>query len=247
VRGGKCIRFPVTDVRVFSGRTSTGVRGIRLAKDDEVISMSILRHADFSPEERTAFLRLQRQKRGETETEVETAVEPEAEEAAADGSVTLSRERIAEMEEMQDFLLAITEKGFGKRSSAYEYRIAGRGGQGIANIDVTDKNGPVVASFPVGEKDHIVLVTDGGQIIRCPVHDIRIAGRKTQGVTVFKVADGERVVSVSRLSDDGAEDTNGNGGNGQNGHAAAGESESAGSTEGQDAAGKGDGADPHGA
>jgi DNA gyrase subunit A len=247
VRGGKCIRFPVTDVRVFSGRTSTGVRGIRLAKDDEVISMSILRHADFSPEERTAFLRLQRQKRGETEVEVETAVEPEAEEAAAAGTVNLSRERIAEMEEMQDFLLAITEKGFGKRSSAYEYRIAGRGGQGIANIDVTDKNGPVVASFPVGEKDHIVLVTDGGQIIRCPVHDIRIAGRKTQGVTVFKVADGERVVSVSRLSDDGAEDTNGNGGNGQNGHAAAGEGEGAGVTDGQEAAGKGDGADPHGA
>ncbi|MCC7046725.1 MAG: DNA gyrase subunit A [Alphaproteobacteria bacterium] len=211
-RGGKCIRFPVSDVRVFAGRTSTGVRGIKLTKDDEVISMSILRHADFSVEERNAFLRLQRAKRGDTEPEPE-AVEPEAEEAASGAAVTLSRERMAEMEEMQDFLLAITEKGFGKRSSAYEYRVAGRGGQGIANIEVTEKNGRVVATFPVKDKDHIVLVTDGGQIIRCPVDDIRVAGRKTQGVTVFKVGEGERVVSVSRLGDEGAEEPgNGNGG-----------------------------------
>ncbi len=231
-RGGKCIRFPVADVRVFAGRTSTGVRGIKLAKDDEVISMSILRHADFSVEERNAFLKLQRAKRGEAEPEAKSA-EPEAEEASG-AAVTLSRERVAEMEEMQDFLLAITEKGFGKRSSAYEYRVAGRGGQGIANIEVTEKNGKVVATFPVKDRDQIVLVTDGGQIIRCPVDDIRIAGRKTQGVTVFKVDEGERVVSVSRLIDEGADEA----GNGANGGAA---------HKGNGASRRGNGADPDGA
>jgi DNA gyrase subunit A len=205
------------------------VRGIKLAPGDEVISMSILRHADFSVDERNAFLKLQRAKRGEAEPEAETA-EPEAEESPAGQAVTLSRERIAEMEAMQEFLLAITEKGFGKRTSAYEYRVAGRGGQGIANIEVTDKNGPVVATFPVKDKDQIVLVTDGGQIIRCPVDDIRIAGRKTQGVTVFKVGEGERVVSVSRLSDDGAED-------GANG--------AAGAYKGNGASRQGNGAEPH--
>jgi DNA gyrase subunit A len=238
-RGGKCIRFPVADVRVFAGRTSTGVRGIRLAKGDEVISMSILRHAEFGVDERNAFLRLQRAKRGETEPEVESA-EPEAEEAASAATVTLSKERVAAMEALQEFLLAITEKGYGKRSSAYEYRVAGRGGQGIANIDVTDKNGPVVATFPVNGKDQIVLVTDGGQIIRCPVDDIRIAGRKTQGVTVFKVGDGERVVSVSRLGDDGADEAGGGNGaaGGANGHDA---------PKGNGAAPQDDGANPDGA
>ncbi len=208
-RLGKCIRFPVPDVRVFAGRTSTGVRGIKLAKGDEVISMSILRHAEFDVAERDAYLRLKRAQRGEAEA-------PEAEADAGDEPVaaaaTLSPARVKEMEALEEFLLAITEQGYGKRTSAYEYRVAGRGGQGLANIEVTKKNGNVVASFPVEHDDQIIMVTDGGQIIRCPVDDIRIAGRKTQGVTVFKVSEGERVVSVSRL---GEEETGG--GNGANG------------------------------
>ena len=206
-RAGKCIRFPVSDVRVFAGRTSTGVRGIRLAKGDEVISMSILRHAEFDVGERDAYLRLKRAQRGEVD-----APEADAEDKPA-AATTLAPQRVKAMEELEEFLLAITEKGFGKRSSAYEYRVAGRGGQGLANIDVTKKNGNVVASFPVKDSDQIIIVADGGQIIRCPVDDIRIAGRKTQGVTVFKVQE-EKVVSVSRLSE---EELGGNGANGGNG------------------------------
>ncbi len=213
-RAGKCIRFPVSDVRVFAGRNSTGVRGIRLAKGDEVISMSILGHAEFDVGERDAYLRLKRAARGQTEADA-----PDTGEAPPAAAATLKPQRVKEMEAQEQFLLAITEKGFGKRSSAYEYRVAGRGGQGIANIEVTKKNGNVAASFPVEDSDQILLVTDGGQIIRCPVDDIRIAGRKTQGVTVFKVED-EKVVSVSRLSEE--ELSGGNGSNGTNGSYGAG-------------------------
>jgi DNA gyrase subunit A len=168
---GKAIRFPVGDVRVFKGRDSTGVRGIRL-DGDEVISMSILRHVDFDMETRDAFMR------GDL-------TGPEAERMSAD----------------EEIILTVTENGYGKRTSAYEYRITGRGGQGIANIDLTDKNGPVVASFPVNHEDEIMLVSDGGKLIRMPVDDIRVCGRKTQGVMLFRTADGERVVSVARLCD----------------------------------------------
>jgi DNA gyrase subunit A len=212
-RAGKCIRFPVADVRVFAGRTSTGVRGIKLGKGDEVISMSILRHAEFDVAERDAYLRLKRAQRGEAEApEAEADADAEEKPVAA---ATLSPQRVKEMEAQEEFLLALTEQGFGKRTSAYEYRVAGRGGQGLANIEVTKKNGNVVASFPVKDSDQIIMVTDGGQIIRCPVDDIRIAGRKTQGVTVFKVSEGGKVVSVSRLSEEEA--GGGNGGNGSNG------------------------------
>ncbi|MGE5546448.1 MAG: DNA gyrase subunit A [Solirubrobacterales bacterium] len=171
-RMGKAIRFAVPEVRVFKGRDSTGVRGIRLDGEDEVISMSILKHVDFDMETRDAFLR------GDL-------TGPEAERMSAD----------------QEMILTITENGFGKRTSAYEYRITGRGGQGIANIDMTERNGPVVASFPVGHEDEIMLVSNGGTLIRTPVDDIRIAGRKTQGVTLFRTAEGERVVSAARLCD----------------------------------------------
>jgi DNA gyrase subunit A len=214
-RAGKCIRFPVADVRVFAGRTSTGVRGIKLGKGDEVISMSILRHAEFDVAERDAYLRLKRAQRGEAEApEAEADADADAEEKPV-AAATLSPQRVKEMEAQEEFLLALTEQGFGKRTSAYEYRVAGRGGQGLANIEVTKKNGNVVASFPVKDSDQIIMVTDGGQIIRCPVDDIRIAGRKTQGVTVFKVSEGGKVVSVSRLSEEEA--GGGNGGNGSNG------------------------------
>ncbi len=192
---GKCIRFSVTDVRVFAGRSSTGVRGIRLKDNDRVISMSILDHAEAdSTAFRDAYLRhAMAVRRGDDEVPPH---EPAYDELAAG----------------EQFILTVTENGYGKRSSAYEYRIAGRGGQGIINIETSDRNGEVVASFPVGDEDQILLVTDGGQLIRCPVADIRIAGRNTQGVTLFKTAEGERVVSVSRLDEsvlDGDEDEDG--------------------------------------
>ena len=192
---GKCIRFSVTDVRVFAGRSSTGVRGIRLKDNDRVISMSILDHAEAdSTAFRDAYLRhAMAVRRGDDEVPPH---EPAYDELAAG----------------EQFILTITENGYGKRSSAYEYRIAGRGGQGIINIETSDRNGEVVASFPVGDEDQILLVTDGGQLIRCPVADIRIAGRNTQGVTLFKTAEGERVVSVSRLDEsvlDGDEEEDG--------------------------------------
>ncbi len=219
--GGKSIRFPVNDVRVFTGRTSVGVRGIKLEENDHVISMSILRHVDADTGERVAYLRMRRSATGD-ETPVESdGVESDGEETAE--AATISAERYAELEGKEEFILTVTSRGYGKRSSAYEYRIAGRGGQGIANMDITERNGQVVASFPVAERDQIMLVTDGGQLIRCPVNDIRIAGRKTQGVTLFKVEGGERVVSVTRLSDEaegnGNGDANGAGNGAANGSA----------------------------
>ncbi|HJS31427.1 MAG TPA: DNA gyrase subunit A [Alphaproteobacteria bacterium] len=222
-RGGKCIRFHVGEVRVFSGRTSTGVRGIKLAKGDEVISMSMLRHADFAVEERDAYLRMSKARRGngegvEAEAPETEAPDTEAPDTEAPGTpiaqITLSEERYIEMERHEEFLLSVTSKGYGKRTSAYEYRVTGRGGQGIANIETTERNGKVVASFPVRDKDQIMLVTNSGQLIRTPVNDIRIAGRKTQGVTLFKVEEGERVVSVTRL---GEEDDAGAGASGAGG------------------------------
>ncbi|HTY68744.1 MAG TPA: DNA gyrase subunit A [Alphaproteobacteria bacterium] len=216
-RSGKCIRFHIGDVRVFAGRTSTGVRGIKLENDD-VISMTMLRHTEYDPAERAAYLRMAKARRGGDDAEAPAeATTPEEGEEAAVPAITLSEERFAEMAAREDFILTVTANGFGKRSSAYEYRVAGRGGKGIANIEVTKKNGEVVASFPVRDTDQIMLVTNGGQLIRTRVNDIRIAGRKTQGVTVFKVADGERVMSVTRLSEDDAADGNGSG----NGHGAA--------------------------
>ncbi len=206
-RLGKAIRFPLADVRVFAGRTSVGVRGIRLSKDDEVISMSVLRHSDFTPEERVAYLRqaaaLRRAASGEGEIAEGVAVAPDGgEEEEAVGNVSaLSPERFAELEKQEDFLLTVSERGFGKRSSAYDYRVAGRGGQGIWNIDMSERNGAVVATFPVKDGQGVMLVTDGGQIIRLPVSDIRIAGRRTQGVTLFRVAESERVVSVAALDE----------------------------------------------
>ena len=197
-RAGKCIRFPATGVRVFSGRSSTGVRGIKLASGDEVISMSVLRHAEFDIAERDAYLRYANAlRRADGDEDVDTA--PQA------GG--LAEARIAELAAGEEFMLTVTENGYGKRSSAYEYRVSGRGGQGIANIEMSSRNGPVVGSFPVADGDQIVIVTDAGQLIRMPVDDIRIAGRKTQGVTLFRIAEGEKVVSVATLGNEiGADD-----------------------------------------
>jgi DNA gyrase subunit A len=208
--GGQCIRFPVTDVRVFQGRTSMGVRGIALAEGDTMISLSILRHLDATGDERAAYLkRASAVRRGEAEDEpVAGSVAGEAEEAAegaANAGIELGEQRYVEMSAAEQFVLTISERGFGKRTSSYEYRTTGRGGKGIVSMALTAKTGRVVASFPVEEADQIMLVTDGGQLIRCPVDGIRLAGRSTQGVIVFSTAEGERVVSVERLSEEGEE------------------------------------------
>jgi DNA gyrase subunit A len=213
-RSGKAIRFPVTDVRVFAGRDSVGVRGIKMESGDTVVSMSILNHIDVETEERDAYLRYAAQKRRDG-AEAEDAPATEGAEAPSGDAVQLSAERLAELEAKDELILTITAKGFGKRTSAYEYRVTGRGGQGIANIETSARNGSVAASFPVTERDQIMLVTDGGQLIRCPIHDIRVARRQTQGVTVFKVAGDEQVVAVAHLPDIGDDSEEAEGGNGE--------------------------------
>jgi DNA gyrase subunit A len=195
---GQCIRFAVSDVRVFKGRDSTGVRGIRLEKGDHVISMSILRHVEATADERAAFLKMSRAVSGE---ETEAGVSDE--ETSADA--TLSQDRYAELGAAEQVILTVSANGYGKRTSSYEYRITGRGGKGIVAMAVNDRNGPLVASFPVQDEDEIMLVTDGGQLIRCPVNDIRKAGRSTQGVIVIDVADDEHVVSVEHITEDESE------------------------------------------
>jgi DNA gyrase subunit A len=201
---GQCIRFAVNDVRVFQGRTSMGVRGINLADGDKLISLSILRHVEASADERAAYLKranaVRRGGNGEIEAEENGA---DAEEAS--GAIELGQTRYVELSAAEQFVLTISEKGFGKRTSSYEYRTTGRGGKGIVAMAITEKNGPIVASFPVEESDQIMLVTDGGQLIRCPVEGIRIAGRSTQGVIVFSTAEGERVASVERLTEENGE------------------------------------------
>ena len=184
---GKCIRFPVEAVRVFKGRTSTGVRGMRLSKDDHVMSMAVLAGQDVTTEERDAYLKAAPWKSDPNEP-------------------TLSAERMAELAEREQFILSVTINGFGKRTSAYEYRTAGRGGLGITNIETSERNGSVVASFPVEPTDQVMMVTDQAKIIRTPIGDVRIAGRATQGVTLFKVADGETIVSVAKMGDTGDDD-----------------------------------------
>jgi DNA gyrase subunit A len=192
---GQAIRFKVSDVRVFAGRNSIGVRGINLANDDELISMTILRGFDATADERAAYIKMRRAMEGEDADAADGD-----EEGSADAGI--SQERYIEMGAAEQFILTLSEKGYGKRSSAYEYRVTGRGGKGIVAMTVNERNGQLVASFPVEESDQIMLVTDGGQLIRCPVNDIRIAGRSTQGVTVFRTAQDEKVVSVSRISED---------------------------------------------
>ena len=201
-RQGKSIRFPVSDVRLFQGRTSTGVRGIALGDGDGVISMSILRHVEATSEERENYLRWAGARRRGGEGEPATA-EP-----------GLPPERLTELESAEEFILSVADDGFGKRSSAYEYRITNRGGKGIDNLDLGRGNGrdsqaEVVAAFPVQAQDQVMLVTNGGQLIRLPVADIRIAGRTTRGVTLFRVSEDERVVSVTRLAE--VAEQNGNG------------------------------------
>jgi DNA gyrase subunit A len=193
---GQCIRFAVSDVRVFQSRNSVGVRGIRLEEEDRVISMAIIRHVVATSEERVAYLKLANAvRRGD-----EPAEDSDDEETV--GAIELSQTRYAEMGALEQFILTLTERGFGKRTSSYEYRITGRGGKGIVAMKVNKRNGSVVNSFPVEETDQIMLVTDAGKLIRTPVNGIRIAGRSTQGVIVFNTAEDEKVVSVERISEE---------------------------------------------
>ena len=198
-KSGKCIRFPVTEVRVFVGRNSVGVRGIKLADKDEVISMSVLKHSDATSEERDEYAKIVSAiKRMEAEHDGVAGIKAED-----TGLLNLlTAEKFAEMQANEQFILTVTCTGYGKRSSSYEYRVTGRGGSGIANMEMSPRNKEVVSSFPIENDNQIMMVTDGGKLIRMPVEDIRIAGRKTQGVILFRTGDKEKVVSVTWLDAD---------------------------------------------
>jgi len=204
---GRCIRFQITDetLRVFSGRDSSGVRGIRLLPKDRVISLSVLRHVEATVEERVSYLKASRRRGGAEDEEVNVTAANEEQVA----EIRLSGERFAELESAEEILLTVTAGGFGKRSSAYEYRVTGRGGQGITNITLAARNGAsVVASFPVRPGDGVMLVTDEGRLIRVPSDQVRVTGRSSMGVTLFRLGDTERVSSVFPILDaiDGAVD-----------------------------------------
>ena len=210
---GQCIRFSAEDVRLFKGRDSDGVRGIRLADGNTVISMAILHHVEATPTERAAYTKQATAlRRALNAEEADVALEPEADAEPIEGEANLTPERIAELAAAEQFVLTISERGFGKRSSSYDYRISGRGGKGIAAMVVNERNGALIASFPIEATDQLLLVTDGGQLIRCPVKDVRIAGRNTQGVRVFKTDSTEKVVSVERIRDDGTVEGEGDAG-----------------------------------
>ncbi|MGB6119774.1 MAG: DNA gyrase C-terminal beta-propeller domain-containing protein, partial [Mesorhizobium sp.] len=202
---GQCIRFRVDDVRVFASRSSQGVRGMTLGAKDRAISMTILEHVEATPAERAEYLKRatnERRLAGADEDEIALTNEEVSEEA------NLSDERYQHLKEREQFVLTVTEYGYGKRSSSYDFRLTNRGGKGIRATDVgkVDEIGPLVAAFPVGTDDQIMLVSDGGQVIRVPVGGIRIASRATKGVTIFNTAEGEKVVSVERISEPEGDD-----------------------------------------
>ncbi|MGN0929536.1 MAG: DNA gyrase subunit A [Alphaproteobacteria bacterium] len=194
LRGGKCIRFPVPEVRVFQSRNSTGIKGIKVESGDKVISMSIINHTDIDQETKNAYLKLSRALR-------HTEFEDLEGEEVLETTKTLSEEEYRDLEAKEQFILTVSETGFGKRTSSYEYRITHRGGSGIANIKIADKTKAIVSSFPVLDTDNILMVTDGGKMIRLATNKIRIAGRQTMGVTLFKTAENEKVVSTAIIAE----------------------------------------------
>ncbi len=204
---GQCIRFAVSDVRVFAGRNSIGVRGINLGEGDKVISMAILEHVEATPAERSAYIKRAIAERRAAGSESDDVVLSDDEETTGDAE--LSDARYAELAAHEQMLLTVSQFGYGKRSSSYEFRISGRGGKGIRATDPskTAEIGKLVAAFPVEAKDQIMLVSDGGQLIRVPVEGIRIAGRSTKGVTIFHTAENEKVVSVERISESDEEES----------------------------------------
>ena len=207
-RAGKCIRFPLGDVRVFKGRESTGVRGIKLAAGDEVVSLSLLTHSDAATAEARAYLKqasaARRAATGEDEAPLEEL--DEAEEGGAE-EATLTAERYAQLGAAEQFVLAVSENGFGKRTSSFEYRVTGRGGSGIVAMGMGRKNSAVIAAFPVEESDDLMLISNTGQTIRVPVSGISVQGRAAQGVVVFRLEEAERVVSVERVLAESEEET----------------------------------------
>jgi DNA gyrase subunit A len=208
-RLGKCIRFALTDIRVFKGRDSTGVRGIKLAEGDEVVSLSLLHHTDATTAEARAYLKQSNAVRRAATGEEEAPPE-EAEEAEESGEeATLTPERYAALGAKEQFVLAVSENGFGKRTSSYEYRAIGRGGSGIVAMGMGRKNHAIIGAFPVDESDDLMLISDKGQTIRVAVSSISVQGRSAQGVTVFRVDEGERVVSVERIEDVSGEEAAG--------------------------------------
>jgi DNA gyrase subunit A len=203
-RGGKCIRFALRDVRIFKGRESTGVRGIKLAEGDKVVSLALLHGAGATPPEARAYLKQAgAARRAVAGEEPDEGAVDEAEEGGEEAILT--PERYAQLAAAEQFVLAVSENGFGKRTSSYEYRVTGRGGSGIVAMAMARKNSAIVAAFPVEETDDIMLITDQGQTIRSPVASVRVAGRATQGVTLFRLETGERVVSVERIEENSAE------------------------------------------
>ena len=189
---GKCIRTPVSKLRTTKSRSSIGVRGIKLAENDSIISLSILSHLDVTSSEAKAYLKMNKATKEDSDDNEEDSRE-EIED------IKLSEDRFQEMKAYEQFVLTVTENGFGKRTSSYQFRVTNRGGSGIMCITTSSRNGNVLASFPVGHDDDIMLITKSGQLIRCPVIDIRVAGRNTQGVSIFKTSDSEKVVSASRV------------------------------------------------
>ncbi|MDP2194341.1 MAG: DNA gyrase C-terminal beta-propeller domain-containing protein, partial [Alphaproteobacteria bacterium] len=196
---GLCNRFVLDDnIRIFAGRNSNGVRGIKLAGDDEVVSMTILSAtSDYTPEERAQYIKMSNKLRadGTPDDDADDA----SDQADTQNMDDLSQERFQQMEAEEQFILTVTENGYGKRSSCYAYRTTNRGTQGYKSIAVSDRNGYVAASFPVENDDEIMMVTNGGQLIRCPIKDVRITGRATQGVILFRIKNGEKVVATSRI------------------------------------------------
>jgi DNA gyrase subunit A len=196
---GRAIRFPVPEIRVFAGRNSTGVRGITLGADDRIIDMAMLNHGESDSAIRSAYIKQSRAAR-----RAATGVEEEADADEEETTIVLDDAKMAQMAAAEEFILTISENGFGKRTSSYEYRLTHRGGGGFANIKLGGKNTAVAGSFPVTDDQDIIMVTDGGKIIRTPVSDVRIAGRSTAGVTLFRTAENEKVVSA--ISIEGAGD-----------------------------------------
>jgi len=188
---GRCIRFAVPEIRIFAGRNSTGVRGINLQKGDYVIGMAMLNHGEADSVVRAAYVKQSRALR-----RAQTGIEEEADAEEENTTLVLSDEQMAKMALTEEFILTISENGFGKRTSSYEYRLTHRGGGGFTNIKLGGKNTAVAGSFPVRDDQDIMMVTNGGKIIRTPVADVRIAGRSTAGVTLFRIAEGEKVVSA---------------------------------------------------
>ncbi len=199
---GRCIRFPASEIRIFAGRNSTGVRGMNLANDDRIIGMAMLTHGETDSAVRAAYIKQSRAAR-----RAATGIEEDAGDSDEDATtMVLDDAKMAEMAAAEEFILTVSENGFGKRTSAYEYRITHRGGGGFTNIKLGGKNTAVAGSFPVADDHDIIMVTDGGKIIRTPVRDVRIAGRATAGVTLFRTAENERVVSAISIVGDESDD-----------------------------------------